>query len=137
MGFRSFSVYNICGCSISVRISLRRNPVVRDRLFMAVLAGAFAHGFYLVYPFFPICLLVITEFDSLMMQHDSEFFCWLSTMLWMAEGWCCITVVGQLFYLCDLFLWVVLLVICSVKIPIFYIFCQMIIYIRVLHDNWI
>ncbi|OAY47104.1 uncharacterized protein LOC110616835 [Manihot esculenta] len=31
-----------------IRISLRRNPVVRDRLFMAVLAGAFAHGFYLV-----------------------------------------------------------------------------------------
>ena len=35
----------------SVRIALRKNPVVRDRLFTAVLAGAFAHGFYLVYPF--------------------------------------------------------------------------------------
>ncbi|XP_015578016.2 uncharacterized protein LOC8269548 isoform X2 [Ricinus communis] len=31
-----------------IRIALRRNPVVRDRLFTAVLAGAFAHGFYLV-----------------------------------------------------------------------------------------
>ncbi|KAI4377358.1 hypothetical protein MLD38_014998 [Melastoma candidum] len=31
-----------------IRIGLRRNPVVRDRLFTAVLAGAFAHGFYLV-----------------------------------------------------------------------------------------
>ncbi|KAJ9140933.1 hypothetical protein P3X46_031523 [Hevea brasiliensis] len=31
-----------------IRISLRRNPVLRDRLFSAVLAGAFAHGFYLV-----------------------------------------------------------------------------------------
>lgn len=35
----------------SVRLSLRKNPVVRDRLFTAVLVGAFAHGFYLVYPF--------------------------------------------------------------------------------------
>ncbi|XP_024953448.1 uncharacterized protein LOC107176731 isoform X3 [Citrus sinensis] len=31
-----------------IRIGLRKNPVVRDRLFTAVLAGAFAHGFYLV-----------------------------------------------------------------------------------------
>ncbi|XP_012078715.1 uncharacterized protein LOC105639312 isoform X2 [Jatropha curcas] len=31
-----------------IRISLRRNPVLRDRLFTAVLAGAFAHGCYLV-----------------------------------------------------------------------------------------
>ncbi|KAL6274767.1 hypothetical protein ACE6H2_025459 [Prunus campanulata] len=31
-----------------IRLSLRKNPVVRDRLFTAVLAGAFAHGFYLV-----------------------------------------------------------------------------------------
>ncbi|WCJ29702.1 hypothetical protein M5689_011319 [Euphorbia peplus] len=31
-----------------IRIALRRNPVVRDRVFTAVLAGAFAHGFYLV-----------------------------------------------------------------------------------------
>lgn len=39
-----------------VRIALRKNPVVRDRLFTAVLAGAFAHGFYLVYPLNPyIC----------------------------------------------------------------------------------
>ncbi|GAY50549.1 hypothetical protein CUMW_127530 [Citrus unshiu] len=32
-----------------IRIGLRKNPVVRDRLFTAVLAGAFAHGFYLVF----------------------------------------------------------------------------------------
>ncbi|XP_065849921.1 uncharacterized protein [Euphorbia lathyris] len=31
-----------------IRIALRRNPVVRDRVFTAVLAGGFAHGFYLV-----------------------------------------------------------------------------------------
>ncbi|KAK4753942.1 hypothetical protein SAY87_002046 [Trapa incisa] len=31
-----------------IRISLRKNPAVRDRLFTLVLAGAFAHGFYLV-----------------------------------------------------------------------------------------
>ncbi|XP_050217737.1 uncharacterized protein LOC126668586 isoform X2 [Mercurialis annua] len=31
-----------------IRISLRRNPVLRDRLFTAVLAGALAHGFYLI-----------------------------------------------------------------------------------------
>ncbi|XP_038891090.1 uncharacterized protein LOC120080491 isoform X1 [Benincasa hispida] len=36
-----------------IRIALRKNPVVRDRLFTAVLAGAFAHGFYLVYRFNP------------------------------------------------------------------------------------
>ncbi|XP_031256134.1 uncharacterized protein LOC116114111 isoform X2 [Pistacia vera] len=31
-----------------IRISLRRKPVLRDRLFTGVLVGAFAHGFYLV-----------------------------------------------------------------------------------------
>ncbi|VFQ77219.1 unnamed protein product [Cuscuta campestris] len=31
-----------------IRISLRHNPVVRDRLFYGVLAGAFAHGLYLI-----------------------------------------------------------------------------------------
>ena len=36
---------------LKVRITLRRNPVLRDRLFYGVLAGAFAHGTYLVYPF--------------------------------------------------------------------------------------
>ncbi|KAK6941613.1 hypothetical protein RJ641_026990 [Dillenia turbinata] len=34
-----------------IRIAFRRNPVLRDRLFYGTLAGAFAHGFYLVYPF--------------------------------------------------------------------------------------
>ena len=37
--------------SFSVRISLRKNPVLRDRLFTIVLAGAFVHGSYLVYPY--------------------------------------------------------------------------------------
>ncbi|ESQ28396.1 hypothetical protein EUTSA_v10019233mg [Eutrema salsugineum] len=31
-----------------IRLSLRHKPVLRDRLFGLVLAGAFAHGFYLV-----------------------------------------------------------------------------------------
>ncbi|TQD90506.1 hypothetical protein C1H46_023944 [Malus baccata] len=42
-----------------IRLSLRRNPVVRDRLFTAVLVGAFAHGFYLVYPFLYFSILGI------------------------------------------------------------------------------
>ncbi|XP_019707426.1 uncharacterized protein [Elaeis guineensis] len=31
-----------------IRIGLRHNPVWRDRLFYGVLAGAFAHGAYLI-----------------------------------------------------------------------------------------
>ncbi|XP_008785323.1 uncharacterized protein LOC103703984 [Phoenix dactylifera] len=31
-----------------IRIGLRHNPVLRDRLFYGVLAGAFAHGTYLI-----------------------------------------------------------------------------------------
>lgn len=31
-----------------IRLGLRRNPVLRDRLFTAVLAGGFIHGFVLV-----------------------------------------------------------------------------------------
>ncbi|XP_019101623.1 PREDICTED: uncharacterized protein LOC104787918 [Camelina sativa] len=31
-----------------IRLTLRHKPVLRDRLFGLVLAGAFAHGFYLV-----------------------------------------------------------------------------------------
>ncbi|XP_062181517.1 uncharacterized protein LOC133885785 [Phragmites australis] len=31
-----------------IRIGLRHNPVWRDRLFYGVLAGAFAHGTYLI-----------------------------------------------------------------------------------------
>ncbi|KAL6608301.1 hypothetical protein ACP70R_041364 [Stipagrostis hirtigluma subsp. patula] len=31
-----------------IRIGLRHNPVLRDRLFYGVLAGAFAHGAYLI-----------------------------------------------------------------------------------------
>ncbi|OEL26535.1 hypothetical protein BAE44_0012442 [Dichanthelium oligosanthes] len=32
-----------------IRIGLRHKPVLRDRLFYGVLAGAFAHGAYLMY----------------------------------------------------------------------------------------
>ncbi|KAJ0772498.1 hypothetical protein HanOQP8_Chr03g0088001 [Helianthus annuus] len=31
-----------------VRLTLKHKPVLRDRLFTAVLVGAFAHGSYLV-----------------------------------------------------------------------------------------
>ncbi|KAM5585112.1 hypothetical protein ABKV19_004489 [Rosa sericea] len=31
-----------------IRLTMRKNPVVRDCLFTAVLVGAFAHGSYLV-----------------------------------------------------------------------------------------
>ncbi|XP_020251116.1 uncharacterized protein LOC109828556 [Asparagus officinalis] len=31
-----------------IRITMRHNPVVRDRLFYGVLAGAFAHGVYVI-----------------------------------------------------------------------------------------
>ncbi|CAA0814252.1 Unknown protein [Striga hermonthica] len=31
-----------------IRITLRHRPVLRDRVFTGVLAGAFVHGFYLV-----------------------------------------------------------------------------------------
>lgn len=41
-----------------IRLSLRHKPVLRDRLFGLVLAGAFAHGFYLVYPLYLLtCVL--------------------------------------------------------------------------------
>ncbi|XP_038699038.1 uncharacterized protein LOC119996467 isoform X1 [Tripterygium wilfordii] len=42
-----------------IRLSLRRNPVLRDRLFFGVLVGAFAHGAYLVYPFLPFNLVAL------------------------------------------------------------------------------
>ncbi|RZB70684.1 hypothetical protein D0Y65_035590, partial [Glycine soja] len=34
-----------------IRLSLRHKPILRDCLFTTVLVGAFAHGFYLMYPF--------------------------------------------------------------------------------------
>ncbi|KAL6140031.1 hypothetical protein ACLB2K_058332 [Fragaria x ananassa] len=37
-----------------IRLTLRKQPVLRDRLFISVLAEAFAHGTYLVYPFVEI-----------------------------------------------------------------------------------
>ena len=40
-----------------IRLTLRHQPVLRDRLFGLVLAGAFVHGFYLVYPLFFFFLL--------------------------------------------------------------------------------
>ncbi|KAG2718681.1 hypothetical protein I3760_03G230600 [Carya illinoinensis] len=43
-----------------IRLSLRKNPVLRDRLFTLVLAGAFAHGMYLVYPFQFACIFCVT-----------------------------------------------------------------------------
>ena len=50
--FIQFIYFLIMIFSISVRLGLRHKPVLRDRLFTAVLAGAFLHGGYLVYPFF-------------------------------------------------------------------------------------
>ncbi|KAG2322225.1 hypothetical protein Bca52824_015438 [Brassica carinata] len=40
-----------------IRLSLRHQPVLRDRLFGLVLAGAFAHGFYLCC--FEMCLEMV------------------------------------------------------------------------------
>lgn len=45
-----FMFYTFDVFGFSVRIALRHKPVLRDRLFYGVLAGAFAHGTYLVYP---------------------------------------------------------------------------------------
>lgn len=56
----------------AVRLSLRKNPVVRDRLFTLVLAGAFAHGFYLVYPFSFHSLLVAISRFQLLNVHDID-----------------------------------------------------------------
>ncbi|KAG6431676.1 hypothetical protein SASPL_109758 [Salvia splendens] len=45
-----------------IRISLRHKPVLRDRLFTVALAGAFAHGLYLVYPLMMslcVCICVV------------------------------------------------------------------------------
>ncbi|OAY77582.1 hypothetical protein ACMD2_07308, partial [Ananas comosus] len=44
-----------------IRIGLRHNPVVRDRLFFGVLAGAFAHGAYLVYPSFSLTNSILVQ----------------------------------------------------------------------------
>ncbi|KAJ9550999.1 hypothetical protein OSB04_015044 [Centaurea solstitialis] len=43
-----------------IRIAFRHKPVLRDRLFIGVLAGACAHGTYLVYPSFPFLLTLRT-----------------------------------------------------------------------------
>lgn len=61
-----------------IRLTLRKNPVVRDRLFTAVLVGAFAHGFYLVYPFCFSC--------SSVMQFDSS-----AMWFWLANVWAVIS----------------------------------------------
>ncbi|KAG5380324.1 hypothetical protein IGI04_028166 [Brassica rapa subsp. trilocularis] len=39
-----------------IRLTLRHQPVLRDRLFGLVLAGAFVHGFYLVSLAFKTCI---------------------------------------------------------------------------------
>lgn len=50
---------------LSVRLTLRHKPVLRDRLFTAVLVGAFAHGSYLVYPYI-FCYSSIYTFNRLL-----------------------------------------------------------------------
>lgn len=45
-----FIAHSLMFLHFLVRIALRHKPVLRDRLFYGVLAGAFAHGTYLVYP---------------------------------------------------------------------------------------
>lgn len=65
-----------------VRIALRKNPVLRDRLFYGVLAGAFAHGLYLVYPSLfqsldlvdsslssQICIIDLNRFNFAILLH--------------------------------------------------------------------
>lgn len=65
-----------------VRIALRKNPVLRDRLFYGVLAGAFAHGLYLMYPSLfqsldlvdsslssQICIIDLNRFNSAILLH--------------------------------------------------------------------
>ncbi|KAJ4752304.1 SH3/FCH domain protein [Rhynchospora pubera] len=54
-----------------IRIGFRHNPVLRDRLFYGVLAGAFAHGTYLMYPF-------NLKYMMLRVNEDAFLFrCWL------------------------------------------------------------
>lgn len=75
----------------AVRISLRKNPVVRDRLFTLVLAGAFAHGFYLVYPFIfflnnILFLLIFLDICSARSAyiHDPQSIIWFDCFLFEA-----------------------------------------------------
>lgn len=49
-----------------IRLTLRHQPVLRDRLFGLVLAGAFAHGFYLVYPLFFFFFAFLSDFQFLL-----------------------------------------------------------------------
>ncbi|KAJ4826928.1 hypothetical protein Tsubulata_025543 [Turnera subulata] len=57
-----------------IRIGLRRNPVLRDRLFYGVLAGAFAHGMYVMYPFSFFNLFLLCYAGSLaVLNHFSQF----------------------------------------------------------------
>ncbi|GJM94759.1 hypothetical protein PR202_ga11435 [Eleusine coracana subsp. coracana] len=48
-----------------IRIGLRHNPVWRDRLFYGVLAGAFAHGTYLILAYVKIKYVMLLDFDAL------------------------------------------------------------------------
>ncbi|CAN6804588.1 unnamed protein product [Brassica oleracea] len=65
-----------------IRLTLRHQPVLRDRLFGLVLAGAFAHGFYLVYPLFffflPSCLIFNFYYSSLASKTCISAFVFLS-----------------------------------------------------------
>ncbi|KAG4390625.1 hypothetical protein GLYMA_05G010400v4 [Glycine max] len=76
-----------------IRLSLRHKPVLRDRLFTAVLAGAFAHGFYLVYPFlvafafitftFTRSLVISVSLNHLILRH-----CMLENLNTIFVVWC-------------------------------------------------
>ncbi|CAI0389562.1 unnamed protein product [Linum tenue] len=57
-----------------IRLSLRRNPVLRDRLFTAVLAGAFIHGGYLVYPFSPLTIKLWFDIYLLLSIDSFSYF---------------------------------------------------------------
>jgi len=59
----------------AVRIGLRNNPVLRDRLFYGVLAGAFAHGAYLMYVFLLSPHARAPLYVPLFLL-DGRLFCW-------------------------------------------------------------
>lgn len=63
----------------TVRLTLRHKPVLRDRLFTAVLAGAFVHGFYLVYPF----LLHVCGLISRSIMNSCVLPMWFSVSTWL------------------------------------------------------
>jgi hypothetical protein len=63
-------------------LSLRHKPVLRDRLFTAVLAGAFAHGFYLMYPFLQfLYACIICSTNSSDWNHVRHWHVWLNSIM--------------------------------------------------------